>query len=122
MLRDKHHGQACPYCCRAMDRRDARLHPTRDHVLPICRGGTQKIICCQTCNGIKADMLPEVWNAFMEDHPGWWKLSRLELRLVRRAARGLPPRTPHHRRVLQGGAPTAPIVVPPPLIYGSSPS
>lgn len=120
MLRDKHHGQACPYCYRAMDRRDVRLHPTRDHVLPICRGGTQKIICCATCNGIKADMLPEVWNAFMEDHPGWWKLSRAELRAIRRKERGLAPRRSRRLRWLQGTAPAAPIVVPPPLIYGGA--
>lgn len=103
-----------------MDRGDARLMPTRDHVIPVSRGGRTKIICCQTCNGMKADMLPAEWSAFMEDNPRWWKLTRVELRMIRRKARGLPPRRSRRLRYLQGTAPAAPVVVPPPLIYGGA--
>lgn len=98
MLRDVHHGKPCPYCHRQMSSRDVRLHPTRDHVIPRCRNGTRKIICCQTCNGVKADMLPEVWEAFMARHPGWWTLSRIELRLIMRTERGLRT-VPRHRGI-----------------------
>lgn len=119
MLRNTHHGKTCPYCQRTMDRGNARLQPTRDHVIPRVRGGTLKIICCLACNGIKADMLPEVWAAFMAAHPGWWLLSRVELRAIRRKARGLVPRK-RARRYLQGTAPAPPVIVPPPLIYGEA--
>jgi hypothetical protein len=102
-----------------MDRGDARLMPTRDHVIPASRGGRTKIICCQTCNGIKADMLPGEWIVFMEQNPSWWLLSRIELRRIRRRARGLPvvnrPRGIH--TVRQGTAPLPPVVVPPELIW-----
>lgn len=103
-----------------MNRADARLLPTRDHVIPICRGGKVKIICCQTCNGIKADMLPDVWNAFMDENPRWWALSRVELRMIKRQALGLSVRKKSRRLrfVLQGTAPAPPVVVPPQLVYG----
>lgn len=124
MLRDLHHGKPCPYCQRNMNTRDTRLHPTRDHVIPRCRGGTAKIICCLTCNGIKADMLPEEWDGFMEANPGWWHLTRVELRLIKRGMRGLTviPRSRGMRRikcggVRQGTAPAPPVIVPPALIW-----
>ena len=102
-----------------MHRGDARLMPTRDHVIPLSRGGRTKIICCQTCNGIKADMLPGEWVVFMEQNPGWWLLSRIELRRIRRRALGLPT-VPHRRGiriVRQGSPPAPPVVVPPDLIW-----
>lgn len=113
MLRDRHHGQKCPYCARPMSSRDARLHPTRDHVTPVSKGGTRKLICCFTCNAVKADMLPEAWEAFRIAHPSWWLLTKLELRRIRRQALGLPSR---RRRPY----PKSPIVVPPELIFGAS--
>lgn len=110
MLRDIHHGRSCPYCKRPMHRGDHRLLPTRDHVTPKSRGGQLKIICCQTCNGIKADMMPEVWTAFMAANPGWWTLPRVQLRVARRKALGLPPRRTNVRSIRQ-------VVVPPELIF-----
>lgn len=102
-----------------MDRRSYALQPTRDHIVPVSRGGREKIICCITCNGIKADMLPEVWEAFMEEHPQWWLLTRMELRRIQRAARGLPTlrQKARRHRVLQGSS-HAPVIVPKELIYG----
>jgi 5-methylcytosine-specific restriction endonuclease McrA len=76
-------GQPCPYCCRTMERLDhPRLAPTRDHVVPESRGGKEVIVACMQCNTTKADMLPDQWEAFMASNPGWWKLSKHELRLV----------------------------------------
>jgi hypothetical protein len=126
MIRDVHHGKACPYCHRQMSRGDARLHPTRDHVIPVSRGGKVKIICCQTCNGIKADMLPGEWIIYMEENPGWWLLTRKERRERNRArlrVRGVPNqhgdyiRLLNRRRVRQGDAPAPPVIVPPELIW-----
>ena len=117
MLRDVHHGKPCKYCNREMNARDARLQATRDHVLPVSRGGRVKVICCLTCNGIKADMLPNQWELFMAENPGWWKLSRYELRRLRRAALGLKPSAKDvakTRAIKCGG-----VVVPPELVYGN---
>jgi hypothetical protein len=116
MLRDAHHGKPCAYCRRPMDRRDVRLHPTRDHVLPRSHGGTRTTICCFTCNGIKGDMLPGAWEAFMVANPRWWKMSRMELRLLRRHLAGLPPPGVAQR---QGTPPMPPVVVPKELVYGN---
>lgn len=119
MFRDTHHGKPCRYCLRLMDRKSYALQATRDHVMPICRGGGPKVVCCITCNGIKGDMLPDVWEAFMEAHPRWWTLSRLELRRIQRAARGLPTLRQKARRLrVRQGSPRTPVVVPKELIYG----
>lgn len=120
MLRDTYHRKPCPYCLRQMDRGDARLMATRDHIIPASRGGRRLTICCQTCNGIKADMLPGEWIVFMERNPGWWLLSRTELRRVRRApnAGGHIKERPIKRGgVRQGTAPAPPVIVPPELIW-----
>lgn len=109
MIRDLHHGKSCPYCQRPMHRGDHRLLPTQDHVIPKARGGQEKIICCQTCNGIKADLMPNVWAAFMRANPCWWQLSRVQLRVARRKALGLPPRRTLRRHAM--------VVVPPELIF-----
>lgn len=99
-----------------MDRRVAWLHPTRDHVLPRSRGGTRTVICCATCNGIKGDMLPDAWERFMAANPRWWKMSRLELRLLRRHLARLETfRSIARQR--QGTAPMPPVIVPPELIW-----
>lgn len=113
------HGKPCPYCGRTMDRFSERLSPTFDHVVPRALGGRVKIICCQQCNGIKADMLPEQWASYMAANPGWWKLGRAEQRAARRANREWArsakwgPRRPQW----QGSPPTGPVVVPPHLIW-----
>lgn len=118
MLRNTHHGSLCPYCERTMTSRDTRLMPTRDHVIPASRGGRAKIICCQTCNGIKADMMPLAWDAFMAANPAWWTLTKYDLRRIRRAALGLPALRRARRLgyVRQGTAPVL-VVVPPELIF-----
>lgn len=120
MFRDIHHGKTCPYCRRTMDRGSVRLHPTRDHVIPRCRGGTEKIICCLTCNGLKADMLPEEWSAYMMANPGWWLLSRAERRARRRATLRQydhPDKRGNIIRRRQGSPPMPPVIVPPELIF-----
>lgn len=116
MLRNRYHGRKCAYCPRLMSKVDYRLHPTRDHIMPKSRGGRATVVCCFTCNGIKGDMLPDVWAAYMDANPGWWKLSPHELRVQRRRAASL------ERRTLRVPRPRAIrfVVVPPELIYGHS--
>lgn len=80
------HGRPCTYCKRQMDRHNPRMRPTREHVIPSSHGGRIIVPSCIVCNEIKADMLPEVWEAFMLAYPVWWKISKYDLRKVRRAA------------------------------------
>lgn len=122
MFRDTHHGKLCPYCDRVMDRASVRLQATRDHVVPRCRGGGATVVACITCNGIKGNMLPEVWETFMAANPRWWLLSKYELRLIRRSDLGLTsvPRKRGVRIILKGIVRRQPTVVPPELIYGHS--
>lgn len=114
MFRDIHHGRLCPYCQRPMDRRDARLMATRDHVVPRIHGGREIIVCCFTCNNTKGDMLPDVWRAYMAANPGWWLLSRAERRA--RAGKCKSERRLNERPIKCGGR-RIPIVVPPELIW-----
>jgi hypothetical protein len=119
MFRDTHHGKPCRYCRRPMDRNSARLQATRDHYNPRSRGGGEVMISCLTCNGIKGNMPPEAWEAFMEAHPRWWTLTKGDLRAIRRAAIGLPPVSARRtRRIQYSTAPKRlPVVVPPELIW-----
>lgn len=57
---DQADGKSCPYCGTAMvTRKGGERRPTRDHVLPRCRGGTigadNILVVCFTCNGDKGD-------------------------------------------------------------------
>jgi hypothetical protein len=59
------------------------LAATRDHVIPRSKRGrngvaykTRTVPCCRLCNGLKADMLPEEWTAFMLANPEWWTRRR----------------------------------------------
>lgn len=109
-------GSPCPYCQRLMDKRSFKLRPTRDHVIPSSRGGTVKIVCCNKCNSIKADMMPAAWATYMVQNPGWWTLSKAERRRRRRAIHD--PTITWPARVRQrGSAPLPPVIVPPELIY-----
>lgn len=120
--RKRAHGLPCPYCGRQMDLRNAKLIPTRDHVIPRCRGGTELVICCITCNTIKADMLPDQWRAYMTANPDWWLLTRAERRARARANRE-DVRTEKwgpRRHGRQGTPPAKPVVVPAHLIYDLS--
>ena len=60
----EYQGKPCPYCMRAMDLFTPRA-PTRDHVVPISRGGknygTNVIIVCRACNHHKANVPLDVW-------------------------------------------------------------
>jgi hypothetical protein len=64
-------GAACTYCQREMIPY-SDTHPTRDHTFPKSLGGRKTVLACGTCNQIKGNMLPEVWQAFMEANPRWW--------------------------------------------------
>lgn len=102
-----------------MERGHPRLQPSRDHVIPESQGGKATIIVCLQCNGIKADMMPDVWAAFMEANPGWWLLSPAELRARRREKREAErtARWGPRRHGRQGSPPAPPVVVPPELVW-----
>lgn len=104
-----------------MERHHPKLQPTHDHIVPVSRGGRAVIVACIQCNGIKADMLPEQWAAFMAANPGWWLLDKLALRAARRmvSTPGIQHRTQfgiYRPRARKPG----PVVVPPELIYANS--
>lgn len=86
-----------------MTRGNASLVATVDHVVPRNKGGGNSrentVLACRRCNGIKSDMMPEEWAAFMTAHPKWW-LTRAERRKTRRKIVESPPAVP---MVLRGG-------------------
>lgn len=73
-LRDKL-GTACPYCGTAMSSAHHTRMPTRDHLLPRCRGGTldegNKVICCRWCNQGKGDRTIHEWLAHLIRTRDW---------------------------------------------------
>lgn len=63
-------GAPCPYCQRTMNLsngRHASHAPSRDHKVPISRGGTNDSenveICCRRCNEQKGQLTPEEFRA-----------------------------------------------------------
>ncbi len=119
MNRKSASGRPCHYCGRTMERNHRTLQPTRDHVIPASRGGREVIICCQRCNEIKGDMMPGEWASFMAAHPGWWLLTKYDLRAIHRAPRVAEREAKWgpRRRERQGTPPAEPVVVPPGLIW-----
>lgn len=87
-------GQRCTYCDRALEgtRSHSRVAATKDHTVPACRGGREKVWCCRQCNTLKADMTPDQWGAFMTAHPMWWTLPQFQVGTVRKGRGGGPPR------------------------------
>lgn len=76
---------ACTYCGRKMEmpsylggRRE--LTATIDHFIPMSKGGAASgdncVIACNFCNNLKADLLPDEWQAFMDANPCWWTTAR----------------------------------------------
>jgi 5-methylcytosine-specific restriction endonuclease McrA len=63
-------GKPCPYCGVTMTRREGYLAdtaPSRDHLIPICRGGLRvtenMIVCCRGCNEDKGKLTAEEYAA-----------------------------------------------------------
>ena len=52
-------GSPCPYCGRAMGEQGLRSWPSREHMLPISRGGPKEgnnvIVVCLDCNELKSN-------------------------------------------------------------------
>lgn len=69
-------GLPCTYCKRKMVAW-TELHPTKDHVIPASRGGNVTVPCCYQCNQMKADAMPDEWEAFMLENPSWWLTGRM---------------------------------------------
>lgn len=118
------HGRLCVYCRRPMDRTDFWREPTRDHVVPRSQNGTRKVMACRLCNTVKGSAMPERWAAFMAANPGWWLLTKAE---IRRAWRTLPADAVGTLEIVfypppprQGSPPAKPPVVPPELIWRPS--
>ena len=76
-------SKACTYCTRIMDKRSVNLRPTKDHYIPKCKDGKITVRACAQCNTIKGDMMPDMWNRFMQLFPTYWKMSNAELRDAR---------------------------------------
>jgi len=53
----------CQYCARTTEELGEREYWTKDHVMPISRGGENRwenvVLSCNTCNNKKADRTPE---------------------------------------------------------------
>lgn len=64
-------GKPCTYCRRTM-KAWTPTHPTRDHVVPVSKGGRETVWACHQCNNLKGDSMPDVWAAFMAATPDWW--------------------------------------------------
>lgn len=71
-------SRGCHWCGRPMTvkRQLEKLRSTdatRDHVIPISKGGKNeaenRVRACNRCNGLKGNMLPDAWRAWMERHP-----------------------------------------------------
>lgn len=58
-------GKPCPYCAHDMDLTKHRKRPSRDHIVPLARGGpnlaSNIVMCCARCNYDKASKLLEEW-------------------------------------------------------------
>lgn len=55
-------GKSCPYCGCIMRIKGSGLEmPTRDHVLPLSKGGTAILIVCYGCNNRKGDIMPDLF-------------------------------------------------------------
>lgn len=100
----------CTYCDRETAkpcavRRNDPLTRTRDHVIPLSKGGTNtasnRVISCLRCNSLKGDMMPDEWAAFMQANPGWWTQTKYERRVSRTFGRPLP--IEHSRFILEHG-------------------
>jgi hypothetical protein len=80
----------CTYCQREMVRWASGprtgLAKTKDHVIPLSRGGSKTVPACYACNTLKGDMFPETWQLFMLKNPSWWMLQKKELQKARRRA------------------------------------
>lgn len=69
----RRYGRVCPYCEVAMSTANGFTSPsapTRDHVIPISRGGRDIIenieIVCRKCNQDKGSLLPEEFKAWKD--------------------------------------------------------
>lgn len=88
----------CHYCQRQMLSRETgynhktlpALHPTREHIHPRSKGGTDWVWACYQCNMIKGDRTERAWLAYMRAHPQWW-----EPKAVGGAAPGKPKPLPY---------------------------
>lgn len=85
----------CEYCKREMHNRHLSfdgLRKTRDHYIPLSRGGTNARenirFACHRCNGLKGNMMPDEWEAYMVAVPMWWTFTRWQRR---QRALGNPP-------------------------------
>jgi 5-methylcytosine-specific restriction endonuclease McrA len=112
MHRNMFRGKQCPHCRRVMEQYSKKLQPTWDHVVPRSKGGKKTQVCCQECNAIKSDMMPEEWVEYMALFPGWWLMTKRERRRRTKAWN----HARHQRR--QGSPPPVPVVVPPELVFG----
>lgn len=67
--------QRCHWCDRPLKATTdpSNLAATRDHIVPVSKGGRKWVWSCRACNEIKGDMSPEKWDEFRSSNPQWWK-------------------------------------------------
>jgi len=62
-------GKPCPYCGDTMQTDSETKYPSRDHIIPRSRGGTDAdrnlIIVCNACNYAKGDATLEQWHSHL---------------------------------------------------------
>lgn len=85
-------GELCAYCRRVLHSTmsQSKTAATRDHTIPLSRGGRHKVWCCRQCNTLKGNKSPDEWAAFMAAHPEWWRLPEFQVGTNHR--RQTPPR------------------------------
>ena len=65
-------GAPCPYCGCAMAHQplNGPTSPTREHFVPLVRGGPDTsdnvMVCCRDCNELKGDLLATEWLPLLE--------------------------------------------------------
>lgn len=84
--------KSCYYCEREFDE---NLTKTRDHIIPLCKGGVNAqinlVYCCSECNGFKGGLMPEDFldqvRTSIKRHKGYKTASVYTLRTIARKTR-----------------------------------
>jgi len=61
----------CYYCGHLLERGNPRYRPTKDHIIPKIKGGTDRVInlvdSCAGCNSLKGSLLPSEFLDFLTE-------------------------------------------------------
>ena len=114
----------CHWCRRALidpkvdkSGRRANLSATRDHIMPVSKGGRKTVWACRQCNCLKSDIEPHIWRLVINRHPRFWKVFRSHTDVVREG-RAIMAEIAYHRVVRRWQKRCRFEVAPPPLSRG----